>query len=99
MGISLVCRMGPWFSLYSPCYGRQYFCQTPAIAYYEGMVHETRWPATCLRVEFQRCKSAGTGMGGHGNIPHRKRNRWGRRYHFFKEGVSKTPHQFYLVDK
>src|SRR5687768_1282120 len=99
MGVSMVCCVGSCFSMYLNGSGRCHICQASVIAHYAGMVYETRWAVACLRMEFQRCKSACTCMGGAAGLFDRKKAKRCWRPGFFKKDISKTADQFYLVDK
>jgi len=48
MGVPLLCRLGYCIPLHSISVGGPSICQEAAGPDDEGMVHETRWPNSCL---------------------------------------------------
>src|SRR5207237_9810872 len=64
VGISLVCILGPRFSLYSAGLGRSPVRQGAARYHRARMVPASKWADSRLRMELRRCQSAGAGLGG-----------------------------------
>src|SRR5437868_14947270 len=99
MDISLVCGMGPGVPEHLYGLGRSGLCETSAAADHAGMVHETGRPDTGLRVEFQRCKPAGTGLGCADGLPDRKGKDGKGGYWIFEKDLSEAADQLHLVDQ
>src|SRR5947209_12709129 len=99
MGIPLVCSLGPGLPVYIDGSGGRPVCQGAVAADHARMVYEAGWTAACLRMEFQRCKSARTRLGRATGIQDGEKTKGHRRPGFPEEDLSKASDQLYLVDQ
>src|SRR5580693_2945328 len=99
MGISLVCGLGPGVPEHLDGSCRYRVRQASAFADHAGMVYETRWTDPGLRMEFQRCQSAGAGLGSADGLSDREGADGEGGSRLSQADLSKVAHQFYVVDQ
>src|SRR5918993_5192472 len=99
MGISMVRRVGPRFSLRAIGPDRFGICQRATDPDVARMVYASERPIARIRVGFWRRKPSGSCLGGLACLQDREETTRRRRYRFSETHFPKAASEFHVVDQ